>query len=36
MIPEKEIHGPAIEEAKHADRGDYPIGAVITRLVGKR
>lgn len=27
----------AIEEAKRAgDRGDYPIGAVITRVIGKR
>ena len=27
----------AIDEAKRAgDRGDYPIGAVITRVIGKR
>ena len=42
MIPpsykaKKKLMELAIAEAKRAgDRGDYPIGAVITRLVGKR
>jgi tRNA(Arg) A34 adenosine deaminase TadA len=35
--PKKKFMELAIAEAKLAgDRGDYPIGAVITRLVGKR
>jgi tRNA(adenine34) deaminase len=35
--PKKKFMELAIAEAKRAgDRGDYPIGAVITRLVGKR
>jgi tRNA(Arg) A34 adenosine deaminase TadA len=35
--PKKKFIELAIAEAKRAgDRGDYPIGAVITRLVGKR
>ena len=35
--PKKKFMELAISEAKLAgDRGDYPIGAVITRLVGKR
>src|ERR1700724_3990361 len=34
--PKKKFMELAISEAKLAgDRGDYPIGAVITRLVGK-
>jgi tRNA(Arg) A34 adenosine deaminase TadA len=42
MIPptykaKKKFTPLAIAEAKCArDRGDYPIGAVITRLIGKR
>jgi tRNA(Arg) A34 adenosine deaminase TadA len=35
--PKKKFMQLAIAEAKRAhDRGDYPIGAVITRLIGKR
>ena len=35
--PKKKFMELAIAEAKRAgDRGDYPIGAVITRLLGKR
>ncbi len=35
--PKKKFMELAIAEAKRAgDRGDYPIGAVITRLTGKR
>jgi tRNA(Arg) A34 adenosine deaminase TadA len=35
--PRKKFMELAISEAKRAgDRGDYPIGAVITRLVGGR
>ena len=35
--PKKKFMELAIAEAKRAgDRGDYPIGAVITRVVGKR
>ena len=35
--PKKKFMQLAIAEAKRArDRGDYPIGAVITRVVGKR
>ena len=35
--PTKRFMELAIAEAKRAaDRGDYPIGAVVTRLVGKR
>src|SRR5580658_647137 len=35
--PKKKFMELAISEAKLAgDRGDYPIGAVITRLIGKR
>ena len=35
--PKKKFMELAVAEAKRAgDRGDYPIGAVITRLVGKR
>src|ERR1700726_4218138 len=35
--PKKQFMQLAIEEAMRAsDRGDYPIGAVITRLTGKR
>jgi tRNA(adenine34) deaminase len=35
--PKKKFMELAIAEAKRAgDRGDYPIGAVITRLVGRR
>jgi tRNA(adenine34) deaminase len=35
--PKKQFMQLAIAEAKRArDRGDYPIGAVITRLIGKR
>ena len=35
--PKKKFMELAVSEAKLAgDRGDYPIGAVITRLVGKR
>jgi tRNA(adenine34) deaminase len=35
--PRKKFMDLAIAEAKRAgDRGDYPIGAVITRLIGKR
>ena len=35
--PRKKFMELAIAEAKRAaDRGDYPIGAVITRVVGKR
>ncbi len=35
--PRKKFMELAIAEAKRAgDRGDYPIGAVITRLTGKR
>jgi tRNA(adenine34) deaminase len=35
--PGKKFMEMAIEEAKRAgDRGDYPIGSVITRLLGKR
>jgi hypothetical protein len=35
--PEKKFMELAIAEAKRAgDRGDYPIGAVITRLTGRR
>jgi len=42
MIPptykaKKKFMQLAIAEAKRArDRGDYPMGAVITRLIGKR
>ena len=33
----QEIHGIGDAEAKRAgDRGDYPIGAVITRVTGRR
>ena len=36
-IPRKKFMELAVAEAKRAgDRGDYPIGAVITRLTGKR
>jgi|SRR5437867_9125237 len=35
--PKKKFMQLAIAEAKRArDRGDYPIGAVITRLIGKQ
>src|SRR3982074_1053661 len=35
--PRKQFMELAVLEAKRAgDRGDYPIGAVITRLMGKR
>src|SRR6266478_6158868 len=35
--PKKKFMHLAIAEAKRArDRGDYPIGAVITRLTGRR
>src|SRR6266704_2972897 len=35
--PSKRFMELAVAEAKRAgDRGDYPIGAVITRLTGKR
>jgi len=35
--PKKKFMELAIAEAKRAgDRGDYPIGAVVTRLTGKR
>ena len=35
--PKKKFMQLAIAEAKRArDRGDYPIGAVITRLTGRR
>jgi tRNA(Arg) A34 adenosine deaminase TadA len=35
--PKKKFMQLAIAEAKRArDRGDYPIGAVITRVIGKR
>ncbi len=35
--PKKKFMQLAIAEARRArDRGDYPIGAVITRLIGKR
>jgi tRNA(Arg) A34 adenosine deaminase TadA len=35
--PRKKFMELAVAEAKRAgDRGDYPIGAVITRLTGKR
>jgi tRNA(adenine34) deaminase len=35
--PKKKFMELAVAEAKRAgDRGDYPIGAVITRLIGKR
>jgi tRNA(adenine34) deaminase len=35
--PKKKFMELAVAEAKRAgDRGDYPIGAVITRLTGKR
>ena len=35
--PKKKFMQLAIKEAKRArDRGDYPIGAVITRLTGRR
>jgi tRNA(adenine34) deaminase len=35
--PKNKFMQLAIAEAKRArDRGDYPIGAVITRLIGKR
>jgi len=35
--PRKKFMEPAVSEAKRAgDRGDYPIGAVITRLTGGR
>ncbi|MGA2204287.1 MAG: hypothetical protein ABSG40_20270, partial [Terriglobales bacterium] len=35
--PKKKFMQLAIAEAKRArDRGDYPIGAVITRLMGRR
>jgi tRNA(Arg) A34 adenosine deaminase TadA len=35
--PKKKFMQLAIEEAKRArDRGDYAIGAVITRVVGNR
>jgi tRNA(Arg) A34 adenosine deaminase TadA len=35
--PKKKFMQLAIAEAKRArDRGDYPIGAVITRLIGRR
>ena len=35
--PKKQFMQLAIEEAMRAsDRGDYPIGAVITRVLGKR
>jgi tRNA(Arg) A34 adenosine deaminase TadA len=35
--PKKRFMQLAIAEVKRArDRGDYPIGAVITRLMGKR
>src|SRR2546423_7575272 len=35
--PRKKVMELAIAEAKRAgDRGDYPIGAVITRVMGKR
>src|ERR1700690_2611770 len=35
--PKKKFMQLAIAEAKRArDRGDYPIGAVITRIVGRR
>src|ERR1700693_4266631 len=35
--PKKKFMQRAIAEAKRArDRGDYPIGAVVTRLIGKR
>jgi tRNA(adenine34) deaminase len=35
--PRKKFMELAIAEAKRAgDRGDYPIGAVITRVIGKR
>ena len=34
--PKKKFMQLAIAEAKRArDRGDYPIGAVITRLIGR-
>src|SRR5256714_13876261 len=35
--PKKKFMQLAIAEAKRArDRGDYPIGAVVTRLIGKQ
>jgi len=35
--PKQKFMQLAIAEAKRArDRGDYPIGAVITRLTGRR
>jgi tRNA(Arg) A34 adenosine deaminase TadA len=35
--PKRKFMELAVAEAKRAgDRGDYPIGAVITRLMGKR
>lgn len=35
--PQKKFMQLAIDEAKRAgERGDYPIGAVVTRLVGRR